>query len=282
MSKMCKIFYELSEKGRKESLLSNGDGKKIQCIETPITKELLNIETVSVDENGEAKLHVGRFSPKSEAVLTNSSTRIIQNGINYYKPYIEYKKENINFDYIPTVDELINWEKNRLEKLKKSEEDIQEEYEKRLNIYNEKDNEYKKEKELEEIERNKEKEAVRLKKEQEKEDDASWIKENGSERLKLCLELGYECKRLYINERVESEFPDYELDFDDNASWKERVSPSMEALKEVKKLIDLGYDAEIVWLTESVHGSDYDYENDFEECEAIAFQFKGYWLVKQI
>lgn len=290
--KMCKVVYLLNEEGRKESLLSGGDGKKIQILYAPITKELLDL--ASVDKNGEAIVKIGFKGNESdnhwnEIKLSTKIRTTYYSNIRVNKPEIIDVLDRIEFDTPQTVESLLEFEKNRVLEYDKSLELNKEKIKLLLLEFEEKKDIYEKEElrkqELQEKRKQElqEKEKLEaLKREESKKEDELWIKTNGSDYLRQCLNLGYNCKRKYMEERVEKEFPGFELDFDDEASWNERVSPSQDALDEVAKWIEKGFDAKIVWLTTSVYGSEYDYENDFEECEAIAFEFKNYWLVKQI
>ena len=79
---------------------------------------------------------------------------------------------------------------------------------------------------------------------------AVWAAQHGSSRLQKALTAGYECQRLYVEERAALEFPGFEVDFSGNARWKERVGPSEQALDIEAELKTRGLDASIVWLTE--------------------------------
>lgn len=291
--KMCKVVYLLNEEGRKASLLGGGDGKKKQVLYAPITKELLDL--ASVDNNGEAIVKIG-FKGNGDAGSSWNEVKISTEikekycrEVRWNKPTIIDVSNVIEFDEPQTVESLLDFEKNRVLEYNKSLELNKEKIKPLLLEFEEnkaiQDREEIRKQELEEkrkqeLEEKRKQEA--LMREESKKEDEFWIKTNGSDYLKQCLNLGYNCKRKYMEERVEKEFPGFELDFDNEAGWNERVSPSQEALEEVVKWIEKGFNAKIVWLTESVHGSEYDYENGFEECEAIAFEFKNYWLVKQI
>lgn len=109
------------------------------------------------------------------------------------------------------------------------------------------------------------------------EEKIEWIKNHGSDYLKDCLELGYDCQRAYVLARAEHELPDFIVDFNDTASWNSRSGPSHEALLEVKNLIEKGYKASVVWLTSEPTNDigdddDDDYYDHFEEREAILIE----------
>ena len=105
----------------------------------------------------------------------------------------------------------------------------------------------------------------------------SWIAEHGSDYLQRATALDYNCQRQYVTERATIEFPDYTVDFDDNASWNDRACPSLVALEEVERLIKAGHNAKVVWLTEPVEGikeeEDYEYsEETYEASEAVVIR----------
>jgi hypothetical protein len=105
--------------------------------------------------------------------------------------------------------------------------------------------------------------ALQEKREAEK---AAWIAEHGSERLKLAHAGGYNCHRLYLEERVTLELGEGWLVDLGKADWEERVNPSLEALK-VATTLPKGYEGEVVWLTkEPTRG--YEYEGGVP-CEAV-------------
>ena len=52
-----------------------------------------------------------------------------------------------------------------------------------------------------------------------------WIETHGSAHLKRAFNAGYNCQRLYVTERAGMELPGYEVDFDDNATWRGRACP---------------------------------------------------------
>ena len=136
-------------------------------------------------------------------------------------------------------------------------------------------------------EREQEKEQEREKREQEK---ADWIRNNGSQYLKDCLELGIKANREYVIERAAMEHPGFTVDYTDNADWEEIFSPSPEALQELKELRNAGVNANLVWLIKPAKtGKDDDDDNEdeyyvsmFESCEALVIRdFLGrYDLVK--
>jgi hypothetical protein len=280
-----RIEYLLSEEGRKKSLLAGGDGRELQVIETEATPEL--IELGRVDKDGNVTLKVG-FSWYDSTGRTRPwgvevNKKVIQN---HYSPGWSWATDTstIYFDEPQSVESLIAWEKARLARLREAETDERNKAEiKRLNeIFNVKEAQRKQQEEErrrreEEERRRKEEERRRL--EQEK---AEWVEAHGSDYLKRALRLGYDCQRQYVTERAAKEFPDYTVDFDNDARWRSRSCPSPEALEEVERLIASGYDAQVVWLTAPPYELEYD--DIFDECEAIIiFNYLGkYNLVKAL
>lgn len=288
MSKMCMVKYLLNEEGRKKSLLDGGNGKRLQILGAVVSKELLDIGTV--DNDGECTVKIGFRNDGKEGYCSSEvevSSEIVEPG--YKEPYIRPVTQIFEFSDVQTVEDLLKFETERVQNYEKSYNEKVKELEPLLIKYNE-DRENKREEQRQrEIERQKKldeeykkSQEASKKREAEKQEDIDWINNNGSDYLKQCIKYGYNCKRKYMIERIEKEFPQFELDFDDNADWKERVSPSQEALDEVISWIEKGFDAEIVWLTSSVHGGVYDYERDFEPREAIRIVFKGYYLIKEM
>ena len=106
-----------------------------------------------------------------------------------------------------------------------------------------------------------------------------WAKAYGSERLRLGLELGYDCDRLYVKERANIEYPGFIVDLDGKGDYYYQVDPSLEALKIVKALIKKGKSAEVVCLLTDLEDK---YEDEFELCEAVKVDnfLGGYDLYK--
>lgn len=116
------------------------------------------------------------------------------------------------------------------------------------------------------------------------EDKRVWIEQQGSLRLRKLFGAGYDCQRLYVSERALLEHPDYQLDFDGKADWKERSCPSDDAFAEAQRV-----GGRVVWLTEPVPPDTGDEDEDwvaepFRECEAVVIrEYLGkYDLVKAL
>lgn len=92
----------------------------------------------------------------------------------------------------------------------------------------------------------------------------NWILQYGSETLLLANTLGYDCQRLYTEERRCVERPDYELDFDGRARWDFADNPSLSSLKEAQELINSGNNAKIVHLTRFPDGTEPETYNEFD------------------
>lgn len=103
----------------------------------------------------------------------------------------------------------------------------------------------------------------------------TWIEQHGSEHLRrACLAEGYDCQRLYVNERAAVEAPGFTPDISNTANWKDRSCPSVKALDalDVARKFDLG-EPLIVWLTEEPNAKSHEYyEDDFRPCEAVVIR----------
>lgn len=283
----AKIFYLLSEAGRKDSLLKGGDGKELQVIETEATPEIIELAQVLPD--GQIWLPVGcgieRWSgkPNSDYPIMNYK---LYTGY-YEKPHLTAETKLTLFDTVQTVEKLIEWEKNRLANVERSKQELQDKLQAAIAKYEEEQAKREaarkaREEELKEIERKREAEKEAREKER-----AEWIKQYGSDYLKDCLELGVSANLEYVVERAAMEFPGFTVDYTDNANWERRFSPSHEALEELKALRNAGVeDSDIFWLTRpaKVRDEDDDDDYDFEPCEAIIIRnYLGkYDLVKII
>jgi hypothetical protein len=97
---------------------------------------------------------------------------------------------------------------------------------------------------------------------------AEWIDLHGDEQLKLAHANNYKCHRLYVTQRAALEHPGFIVDFSDKFTWKERVGPSLTALKKLGEYP--GTNATIVWLTGM--GDDDEEIFEFECSEAITIR----------
>lgn len=111
-----------------------------------------------------------------------------------------------------------------------------------------------------EIAEDRRKDAIKAAKEAEKRD---WVMAHGSAHLKRCVEAGYNCQRLYLEELAALEYPGYTLDFNGNADWKSRSCPSPAAMDEAERV-----DGEVVWLICPPSTIE-----DFEPCEAVLVEY---------
>lgn len=97
-------------------------------------------------------------------------------------------------------------------------------------------------------------EAERAEREVRRLEKLAWVAEHGGEHLRRAVEAGYDCQRLYVSERAAQEYPEYQLDFDEELSYKSRNCPSPEALEESLKLADRGLEARVVWADPEGYG----------------------------
>lgn len=242
--KMLKVVYHLDEDGRKKDIINGGNGKREQVFYVPVTERLL--EMAKCDFEGNLKLEV-----KIPVYRYNYRWKDENDGDFSYK---EYYVSNIScsiteFSSPQTIDSILKAydeaEKTRIEMEKELEKMNKEAYNERLKEYQEL-LERRKEKERK-LKEEKEKEIARLEALRKEQED--WIRKHGSQYLKDCLELGVKANLEYIVERAAMEHPSYVVDYADEADFEDRISPSQEALDELKRLRQQGIDSKIVWLT---------------------------------
>jgi len=289
MNNKMMIKYELSIEGQKQSLLNGGNGKQSQEIEiTEITKDFLDIATIN--SNGSVILNIDWTTPDVTAIKVDFQIEKVDfpgygNRKTLKKYLVRDSQKTPKFDSEQTANKLIQWfQINRKEYNQKKEElqkevnqlninfenelnQLKQESEKAYELYYQCEEETKKRKEEEE----KEKKIEREQKEQEK---LNWINEFGSDHLKKAVKLQYDCQRQYILERSKIEYPEFVIDFNNNAEWNERSNPSETAIDEVFNLVETGINAFVVWLTDypsyNIDRYDDPYNDcDFEPCEAI-------------
>lgn len=267
MENKAKLTYLLNEEGRKKSLLAGGNGKELQELFTDVTEEILKYADVNSDGAVVFRVYSGYPCEMVHDIKINTQY-YSEYGIE--KPYLYKDKSKLYFSDIQTPESLMKFVENKENEVKNKTEQLQITLTEMLNEYNQKVSEIKQERLKEDEIKNTKKIQEEQQRELIKQDKINWITQNGSEYLKECLTLGYDCQRRYVEERTAIEFPDFDIDFNDNAGWENRNCPSMEALQEVKELI--GFDAKIVWLTAPVNKENYDYDNEFEPCEAIVIR----------
>lgn len=273
MSTSTKIFYLLDEEGRRKSLLSGGNGKELQEV---VSDSVDWLKIAKIDTDGKASACIGFNYLDKKNDFCGRIVLDIKISNSYGPPRLV---ETDNFYYFTepqTAEKLLKWEKERIDFLEKKEKELAPVVEKQYAEWKEeKDKEYAEredERKKREEEQKKDKNRKRIEKEKRENDKIEWIKSNGSEHLKDALELGYDCQRKYVMERVEKEFPDYILDFDDKANWKDRSCPSEKALTDVKELIKKGFDAEVIWLTDPPYEHNPYEDGEFDEAEAIVIR----------
>jgi hypothetical protein len=269
MSKI-QITYTLSEKGRKVLLLQGGDGKANQVVEADITPELLERATVRSDGSAHWRIEKAVTDAKIVGTTISFSSYRLDVGENFYedhRPRIETGYAySVFFDEPQTVESLLAYMESTEAKLAARMAELEKQLPEKVAAWERAVAEHK-EKARAVAERETAEKAERERREQER---TEWIAAHGSEYLRRATALKYDCQRRYVAERAALELSDYEVDFDNNASWKSRACPSEEALAEVEELIQQGYNVEVVWLTKPVQEPEYDYEDSFEQCEAIA------------
>ena len=283
------IKYLLSEEGRKNSILLGGNGQGVQKIEVEISERILKL--ANVDKDGNVELNVGFRKSSSGKSLEDILVDYEERKDEYGKYLIERTVKK-HFDKVSELNELLDWEESRKEKLKKLEVEYQMyrnerakniketniRREEKCRIQEQEQREYDKKRKLKEQKIKEEQEEKLIAYEAER---SNWINEYGSQYLKNTIKLGYDVDSKYAIERAIKELPDFELDVDDNSVWAKRDDPSEKAVEEVIELIEKGYKAEIVWLKSPINP---DGDDDFEECEAIGIReyLDKYYLVKSI
>ncbi|OAA87795.1 hypothetical protein [Clostridium ljungdahlii] len=260
------------------------------------------MKLANVDTNGNIYLNIGFIFSEYKNHLENILVDYIKKEDECGK-YLTEKMRKKRFDKVQEVNELLTWEENRRENLKK----LEEKYQPFIDERDKREEEFRKERErVEEIrreqslrEREEEDKRLKIKEENERKEELKelekekkkeeafgqerdkWIAAYGSQYLKQAIKLKYDVDSKYVIERAKKEFPDYDCDINDNAGWSECCNPTEKSIEEVVKLIENGNEAEIVWLT---NPADSDYQDDFQEREAIAIiNYLGkYDLIKSI
>jgi len=268
------VKYLLSEQGRKDSLLKGGNGKKIQELQVDATPEIIEMSTV--DSQGNINLQIGCSGDHcSYSIIVDVELK--ENAFGEYR--IEDTKKTVEFDSVQSIEELLKWNKERIENLKERREDFKAQMEELNWQY------FMEKTKREEEKKKKDAEEKRLRKEKEEKreiEKANWIEQFGSDHLQRAFKLGHNSQRKYVIERCNMELPEFSVDFNDKITWQDRSFPSLEAIEQVEKLIKQGYKAEIVWLTHP--DIDLELDEEWEKCEAILIRnYLGkYDLIKQM
>jgi len=252
MKKKVCIEYLLSEKGRKASLLAGGDGKERQQVCAPLSPEIIKLATV--DSHGNAYLQVGFTGISLQNSIIISKIKVKSSGC---APGWDWQTEIAfqRFDAPQSVEALVAWEANRVAALAAAEADPENQAEiARLKAVYAVRQAAKAEADRRDRDRAREEEASRRAKQEaerafRRAEKAAWVAEHGSDYLRRAVTLGYDCQRQYVTERAATELPEFVVDFDDQARWKERACPGPDALGILESLIGQGYEAEVVWLT---------------------------------
>ncbi len=283
MSHTAVLIYNLNEEGRKKSILAGGNGKEEQQITTDATPEILSLGTV--DSQGNVTLDLRR----PERVILETVWK--ENTSGYPEKYrvgtSSYTGcyDTHGFSETQTVESLITYEKERRARLQAEFEEKQAELPQLQAEWMSKFEARKAEEDAVKAEREAKKQAEEEKKKKIQEEKEAWIKENGSDYLKDCLSLGYRCNKEYVTERAQAEFPGFTCDYSDSAEWEAIVSPSREAIDEVKTLKASGADADIVWLGRPPVIDDEDpyWKDNYPREAVVIYNFLGkYDLVKEV
>lgn len=266
MEKKARIEYRLSEAGRKKSLLVGGSGMELQVLETNATPEIIKLARVKPD--GTIILYIG-FTPSCYPNYPPNRVRVsvkVKESSSSPGYMLDEEIQVVYFDDIQTPESLVIWEQSRIKCLAEAEELAKPEIErlqKEYDIKKAKEEEEQVKRQEEYRRRDEENAEIKATLEKEKKE---WIAAYGSDHLKRATALDYNCQKKYVLERATKEFPNFVVDYNNKAGWKERVCPSKEALSAVEILIEQR-EAKVVWLTFPAYELE-EYE-EFEPCEAV-------------
>lgn len=249
---MYEIYYNLSEKGRREALKKGLNGEKIQLItiknlhnEISIDPDLLEVflDLASIDEYGNAKLFVGdRFYSTCVGYRINKQ----KHHGDYFVYSVEKDLKDIAFDSIQDPAGLIAWELSRRQAtseevkskfLEEAERLNQKELPKKLAYEKQREKIEEAEKQRE-VERRTAMEKRKQEKAQKLFDATTWSLAYGSDHLKEIVTQGLlqQSWKIYEDERLRADMPGWhyprELGFDivdhDDDSLKTALNPTHE------------------------------------------------------
>lgn len=241
------IVYLLNEEGQKEDILNGGKNYNgVKCVVVDATPELTKIAQIY-----RGIMYIGLYAEVSPVQVAENNEvmfgALLDNeGSSNLLEIEDENKQKVSFNVSPKiVVDVKNIELNEIavmgEKLYSeplSDELLQKELKKYVSFVN------KLTRTSNRIEKD-----IQLEKEELNKSKLEWIKEHGSEQLKLSLELGYDNNDLYVKERAATEFPNYEIYQENNSPFGlKRVlysSPSLAYLKELKTLKDKNIDVKI-------------------------------------
>lgn len=274
------IIYLLNEEGQRKALLAGGDGRIEQRLPVDSSDPIWSrfVALARIGHQGAATLDLSRVPTDVKFVPRE-----------WVEPRWDEEGTPHLFSSPQTAEALVTWEEARRERIAARKAELQPTFDAALAEYVARHEEARREKaerDARELAAREEREAREAaEKERLAAEKATWIEECGSRYLRDAHKLGYPCQRVYVNERAAMEFPEFAVDFGNNAAWKERACPSPEALEAVKALIAQGIRAEVVWLTAPPYERDEDdYCDDYDAREAIAIRkYLGkYDLVKEV
>ncbi|MDD5701047.1 MAG: hypothetical protein PHU23_03260 [Dehalococcoidales bacterium] len=270
MANNITVVYYLNEDGRKKNLLAGGDGKQEQSLTIPLSEKLL--KWAEVDTTGYVRLDLKQRPNLQEQEVHGE-------GVYFYDPLVGHKIMGNQTEKYQFVAVYPRWssekvtfsntlaESDVIAFLEKVEADIntlqaqvtttREQAEEKIKaefpaFKAQKQEEF--ENSIAELKANRareeqERQEELSRKERQKQDQADWIAQYGSERLKLCQKGNYPCKKLYLEERVLHELGEgWFIDTKNEAEIEDRANPSLEALTIVETLPE-GYTGEVVWIT---------------------------------
>lgn len=255
---MVTIQYVLSKIGQKASLLAGGKGERVQTIVIPHgTPEYPALVSLAhVDTNGKATLELhtscpqvpdGGYrvreydSPPAVALLLAHEQErrafVAQREAKYEQAMVDELLADVpssliekSYTYGWRVKAAANSRAEAVgtERLRQAREEAD-----RRNAEDKANAERAKaEQEAEKARKEREKEAAKARKEAEIE---AWANQYGSDRLRRCVAEGIECGAIYRSERLNLEYPGWEIDDSSLPSWDEPRNPPTEALELLDK-----------------------------------------------
>lgn len=255
------VTYLLSKEGQKASLLTGGDGKRIQKVEAvldhtdPLLKRILALQNTRILEDGSLSLGIGlnKYGVHAPTLDIPDDIEPLEYEPGYRYAYREIKAD---FDTIPSLEELLTFQETVEEEIATNEKRLEPAKAKYVENYKKLQAERAaREAELIKAQELRQKQLMEQK-EKRRQEMLQWIEQNGSEYLRKCIRLGYKCNREYVRERASIEYPQFVPDFASAVEYHEKTAPSTNALELLEELLAKGINAKIVWVSDIERDSD--------------------------
>lgn len=256
MKVVVKILYRLSASGRKASLLAGGDGKQVQTLTVahadPLYPQAVALAVVDISGAAEINLNSGMTLPPDgrysyrEYDTPQTAETLIQ-GERERQAWVDERKAKEEAEKAAErakrvaellesePDTLLYWTGVRWTTSREADNfaaDLGDLYQRAVALAKEKTAAVEAEKEAQAAAEKQEK-AERAARE--RAEIAAWAGQHGSERLRRCVREGIECGAVYRDERLASEYPDWEVDGSHMPNWVEPRNPPAEALELLDK-----------------------------------------------